>query len=134
MQYMCKLIVVSIISWIILTFLRIAVYSFLVYGLKINLSKGHWIYLIPQIILIIIYSYILVIIFKNFDKYFFLILGIIWLILVLSFEFIGVLVILRKSLIELFEGWKIWKGNIWVLVLFSHLTVPYIIKKIFKKY
>ncbi len=127
---MRKLIIVSISSWTILTLLRIAVHSFLIYGLKIYLSNGNWIFLIPQIILIFIYSYILVIIFKSYDKNSFLILGIIWLILLLSFEFIGVLIIQKKSLIELFEGWKIWKGNIWILVLFSHLAFPYIIKKV----
>ncbi len=126
------IIIVSIISWIILTLLRIAVHSFLAYGLKINLSNGHWIYLVPQIILIIIYSYILVIIFRSFDINSFLVLGIIWLVLLLNFEFIGVLVIQKKSLSELFEGWKIWRGNIWTLVLLSHLITPYIIKKIIK--
>jgi hypothetical protein len=126
------IIIVSVISWIVLTSLRVAVQSFLSYGLKIKRSNGHWIYLVPQIILIIIYAYILVITFKGFDEKSFLILGIIWLILVLSFEFIGVLVIQKKSLDELFEGWKIWKGNIWTLVLLSHLIIPYIMRGIVK--
>jgi hypothetical protein len=69
-------------------------------------------------------------IFRSFDPNAFLILGIIWLVLVLIFEFIGSLVIQKKSLDELFEGWKIWRGNIWTLVLLSHLSVPYILKNI----
>ncbi len=125
---MWTLIIISIISWIVLTLLRIAIQSFLAYGLKIHLSNGHWVYLVPQIALIIVYSYILVVVFNGFTENYFLILGIIWLVLVLSFEFIGVLVIQKKSLSELFEGWKIWKGNIWILVLLSHLTIPYLIK------
>jgi hypothetical protein len=124
------IIIVAIISWIILTLLRIAIHSFLFYGLKISLSNGHWIYLIPQIILIVVYSYAVVLTFRSFDRNAFLALGIVWLVLVLSFEFIGVLVIQKKSLSELFEGWKIWKGNIWTLVLLSHLIIPYLMKKI----
>jgi hypothetical protein len=121
---------VSIISWIILTLLRVAVQSLLVYGVKVKPSNGNWIYLIPQIILIIFYSYAVIMIFRSFDPNAFLILGIIWLVLVLIFEFIGSLVIQKKSLDELFEGWKIWRGNIWTLVLLSHLSVPYILKNI----
>jgi hypothetical protein len=127
---MISIIMVSIISWIILTLLRVAVQSLLVYGVKVKPSNGNWIYLIPQIILIIFYSYAVIMIFRSFDPNAFLILGIIWLVLVLIFEFIGSLVIQKKSLDELFEGWKIWRGNIWTLVLLSHLSVPYILKNI----
>jgi hypothetical protein len=129
---MWTIIIVSIISWIILTLLRIAVHSFLANGLKIKHSNGHWVYLVPQIILVLVYSYILILIFKNFNDISFLALGIIWLLLLLSFEFIGNLVIQKKSLGELFEGWKIWKGNIWILVLLSHLFIPYILEKIIR--
>jgi hypothetical protein len=58
----------------------------------------------------------------------FLALGAIWLLLVLCFEFIGVLVIQKNSLAELFEGWKIWEGRIWILVLSSPLLAPYFVK------
>ncbi len=125
-------IIVTIISWIILTLLRVGLHLTLANGFKIKLANGHWIYLIPQIILIIIYSYIIVILFHNFDAIYFFIMGLIWLVLVLCFEFIGTLIIQKKSLEELFEGWKIWKGHIWTLVLLSHLIIPFIIKEFLK--
>jgi hypothetical protein len=62
----------------------------------------------------------------------FLALGVIWLALVLSFEFIGVLVIQKKRLDDLFEGWKIGKGHIWTLVLLAHLAAPYAIKSMIR--
>ena len=127
---MGKLILVSVISWTILTLLRVGVHLFLANGLGIKRANGHWLYLTPQIILIAVYSYILVLLLQSFDQEFFLVLGAIWLVLVLSFEFIGVLAIQKKSLEELFEGWKIWKGRIWTLVLLSHLFMPYIIKRL----
>jgi hypothetical protein len=129
---MGMLILVSVVSWIILTLLRVGVHLFLANGLGIERANGHWLYLTPQIILITIYSYAIVAIFRGFDKESLLVLGAIWLVLVLCFEFIGILVIQKKSLDELFEGWKIWKGHIWTLVLLSHLFMPYIIKHIAK--
>jgi hypothetical protein len=102
---MLVLIIVSIISWIILTLLRVILHTLLASGLKIKLPTSHWIYLLPQIILITIYSYLLVLMFRSYSENSFIILGIIWLILLLCFEFIGVLVIQKKSLVELFEGW-----------------------------
>jgi hypothetical protein len=128
---MPTLIIVSITSWVVLTLLRIAVHSFLARGLRIQLANGHWIYLVPQIVLIAFYSYILIVMFKGFTANSFLALGVIWLVLVLSFEFIGVLVIQKKTLSELFEGWKIWKGHIWTLVLLSHLIIPFLVKNAF---
>jgi hypothetical protein len=129
---MWTIIIVSIISWILLTLMRIGVHLFLANGLKIRHSNGHWIYLVPQIILIIAYSYVLVLVFNNFTANAYLALGVIWLFLVLSFEFVGTLVIQKKSMIELFEGWKIWKGHIWTLVLISHLAIPYLLKLLVK--
>ena len=125
---MWMLVLISVASWIILTLLRVGIHLFLSNGLSIKRANGHWLYLIPQIILITVYSYILVLLFQNFDKYSFFVLGVIWLVLLLCFEFIGVLIIQKKSLDELFEGWKIWKGHIWTLVLLSHLFMPYVIK------
>jgi hypothetical protein len=127
---MWMLFLVSVVSWIILTLLRVGIHLFLANGLSIKRANGHWLYLTPQIILITIYSYAVVAVFQGFDKESFLVLGAIWLVLVLCFEFIGVLVIQKKSLDELFEGWKIWKGHIWTLVLLSHLFMPYLIKQI----
>jgi hypothetical protein len=69
----------------------------------------------------LLYSYLVVILFPGFTIGDFLIM-------VLSFEFIGVLIIQKKSLGDLFEGWKIWKGHIWTIVLFFHLMGPYLVK------
>jgi hypothetical protein len=96
------LILVSIVSWTILTLLRVGVHLFLANGLGIKRANGHWLYLTPQIILITIYSYAVVTVFQGFDKESLLVLGAIWLVLVLCFEFIGVLVIQKKSFDELF--------------------------------
>jgi hypothetical protein len=126
---MWTLLIVSVVSWVILTLLRVAVHLLLANGLKIHLANGHWIYLVPQIILILVYSYVLIVVFTGFTANSFLALGVIWLVLVLCFEFVGVLAIQKKNLNELFEGWKIWKGHIWTLVLLSHLVVPYLIKR-----
>jgi hypothetical protein len=125
---MWSLIIVAVASWVVLTLLRVALHTFLANGLKIHLANGHWIYLIPQIVLVLVYSYVLIAVFTGFTANSFLVLGVIWLVLLLCFEFVGVLVIQKKSLNELFEGWKIWKGHIWTLVLLSHLAVPYLIK------
>lgn len=127
---MWTIVVVSVVSWVVLTLLRVAVHFSLANGLKIRRANGHWIYLVPQILLILVYSYLLVVMFSTFTANSFLTLGVIWLGLVLCFEFVGVLVFQKKSLNELFEGWKIWKGHIWTLVLLSHLAVPYIVKRV----
>ena len=122
------LIVVSVASWIVLTVLRVLVHVFLSKGLGTRRANGHWLYLLPQIVLILLYSLLVVVLFPGFSSRNFLIMGAIWLALVLAFEFVGSLAIQKKSLGELFEGWKIWKGHIWTIVLAFHLTGPYLAK------
>ena len=114
-------------SWLILTALRALIFFAWLPIVGRNWPRGHWVVLAPQIVLIFAISYGLLKIFPLKTSAYWLDMGIYWLILTLAFEFIGVLVFEKGTLALLFEGWKIWKGNIWVLVLLSCLLAPYIL-------
>jgi hypothetical protein len=117
-------------SWLILTALRVIIYFAWLPIVGRNWPRGYWVLLAPQIVLIFAYSYGLMKIFPLKDSQYWLSIGIYWLALTLAFEFIGVLGFEKGNLKLLFEGWKIWKGNIWVLVLLSYFLAPYVLSKV----
>ena len=121
-------------SWLILTALRSLIFFAWLPIVGRNWPRGHWVLLVPQIVLIFAYSYGFLRIFPLKSSQEWLYIGIYWLALTLAFEFIGVLVFEKGTLELLFEGWKIWKGNIWVLVLLSHLLAPYILYKLIGRF
>jgi hypothetical protein len=129
-----KIIGIAFISWIILTSLRILVHFLWTKIIGNKWPRGYWVLLVPQIVFIFIFSYLLITILPLQNAVHWLYIGVLWLIYTLAFEFIGVLVFEKGGLTLLFEGWKIWKGNIWVLVLLSHLFAPYLISIIFNIY
>ena len=114
-------------TWLILTALRILILLLWMQIVGRNWPRGYWVLLAPQIVLIFAYSYGLLKIFPLKSSQEWLYMGIYWLALTLAFEFIGVLGFEKGNLALLFEGWKIWKGNIWVLVLLSCLLAPFIL-------
>jgi hypothetical protein len=117
-------------SWLILTALRVLVYFSWLPIVGRNWPRGYWVLLAPQIVLIFAYSYCFLKFFPLKDSLYWLHIGIYWLTLTLVFEFIGVLGFEKGNLKLLFEGWKIWKGNIWVLVLLSYFLAPYVLNKV----
>jgi hypothetical protein len=121
-----KTIGIAFLLWIILTGLRVLVFLLWTKIVGSNWPRGYWVLLVPQIVLIFLFSILIVRVLPSQNPIFWLDIGIGWLIFTLAFEFIGVLVFEKGGLSLLFEGWKIWKGNIWVLVLLSHLFAPYI--------
>jgi hypothetical protein len=121
-----KLIGMGFLSWLVLTGLRVGVFFAWSKIVGQNWPRGHWVLLVPQIVLIFIYSFVLLKIFPSNGPQYWLGIGACWLLFTLAFEFIGVLVFEKGTLALLFEGWKIWKGNIWTLVLLSHLLAPYL--------
>lgn len=129
-----RIVEIAFLSWIILTALRILVHIFWTKIIGGNWPRGYWVLLVPQILLIFIFSFLFIIIFplQHILDWFYI--GICWIIYTLVFEFVGVLVFGKDSLSLLFEGWKIWKGNIWVLVLLSHLFAPYLISSVINIY
>lgn len=118
---------IAFLSWIILTGLRVLVFFGWRKIVGSNWPRGHWMLLAPQVLLVFFFSWLMVAVLPNHDPNFWLYTGMCWLFFTLAFEFIGVLVFEKGGLALLFEGWKIWKGNIWVLVLLSHLFAPYLI-------
>jgi hypothetical protein len=129
-----KIIGIALFSWIILTSLRILVHFLWTKIIGNKWPRGYWVLLVPQIVFIFIFSFLLITILPLQNAVHWLYIGVLWLIYTLAFEFIGVLVFEKGGLTLLFEGWKIWKGNIWVLVLLSHLFAPYLISIIFNIY
>ena len=121
-------------SWLILTVLRVFIFLIWLQIVGRNWPRGYWVLLTPQIIMIFACSYGLLKIFPLKSSQDWLTMGIWWLVLTLAFEFIGVLVFEKGNLALLFEGWKIWKGNIWVLVLLSYLLAPFILSKFFGQF
>ena len=121
-------------SWLILTALRALIFFAWMQIVGRNWPRGHWVLLTPQIVLIFAFSYGLLRIFPVKGSTYWLEMGIYWLFLTLAFEFIGVLVFEKGTLALLFEGWKIWKGNIWVLVLLSCLLAPFILSRLFGRF
>jgi hypothetical protein len=121
-------------SWLLLTAVRVLTFFIWQRIVGRNWPRGHWVLLAPQIVLIFAYSYGLLKIFPLNDPQYWLDIGIYWLALTLAFEFIGGLGFEKGNLALLFEGWKIWKGNIWVLVLLSHLLAPFILRIIISRF
>ena len=129
-----KIFGMSVLLWLILTALRVLIFFPWQLIVGKNWPRGSWVLLAPQIILIFAFSYGLLRIFPLKDSQYWFYMGIYWLVLTLAFEFIGGLVFEKGTLALLFEGWKIWKGNIWVLVLLSHLLAPYILYKLIGRF
>ena len=129
-----KIIGIALFSWIILTSLRILVHFLWTKIIGNKWPRGYWVLLVPQIVFIFIFCFLLITILPLQNAVHWLYIGVLWLIYTLAFEFIGVLVFETGGLTLLFEGWKIWKGNIWVLVMLSHLFAPYLISIIFNIY
>ena len=128
-----KFIGIGSLSWLILTALRVGVFFAWSKVVGENWPRGHWVLLTPQIVLIFAFSFALLKIFPSSSHQYWLGIGACWLVLTLAFEFIGVLVFEKGTLALLFEGWKIWKGNIWTLVLLSHLFAPYLLSLIINR-
>jgi hypothetical protein len=122
-----EIIGIAFLSWIILTVLRVSIHLLWTKIVGRNWPRGYWVLLAPQIVLIFIFSFFFITFLPLEDAIYWLYIGICWPIYTLAFEFIGVLVFEKGGLSLLFEGWKIRKGNIWVLVLLSHLFAPYVV-------
>lgn len=114
-------------SWVVLTASRVLVFILWTKLVSSDWPRGHWVLLAPQVIWIFIFSFLFIRVVPSQDAQYWLYIGTCWLIYTLVFEFVGVLVFEKGSLSLLFEGWKLWKGNIWVLVLLSHLFAPYLV-------
>ena len=121
-------------SWLILTILRALIFYIWLLIVGRNWPRGYWVLLAPQIVLIFAYSYGLLKTFPLKSSQDWLFIGIYWLALTLAFEFIGVLGFEKGNLALLFEGWKIWKGNIWVLVLLSYFLAPFLLSQLIGRF
>ena len=121
-------------SWLIITVLRVLIFLIWLQIVGRNWPRGYWVLLAPQVIMVFAGSYCLLKIFPLKSSQEWLTTGIYWMVLTLAFEFIGGLGFEKSTLAHLFEGWKIWKGNIWVLVLLSYLLAPFIISKFFGQF
>jgi hypothetical protein len=53
--------------------------------------------------------------------------GFLWLPLALLFEWGGSLVILRRPVDEILQGWQVWKGYMWPYVLATYLSANVIV-------
>ena len=120
-----KFIGLGFLSWLLLTALRVGVFFGWSRIVGRKWPRGHWVLLLPQIALVFAFSLAFLDLYPWIGSPVWLQIGIDWLVFTLAFEFVGVLVFEKGDLAFLFEGWKIWKGNIWVLVLLSHLLAPY---------
>ena len=57
--------------------------------------------------------------------------GVLWLALTLIFEWAGSLLIQRRPVDEILEGWQIWKGYMWPYVLAAYLSANVVIGWLF---
>lgn len=121
-----KLAGIALLSWIVLTTLRALVFVLWNKVIGRDWPRGYWVVLAPQIVLVFLFSWLFVGAYYLPSANDWLFLGACWLVYTLIFEFVGVLVFEKGGLALLFQGWKLWKGNIWVLVLLSHLFAPYL--------
>ncbi|TFG06558.1 MAG: hypothetical protein EU539_07350 [Promethearchaeota archaeon] len=66
---------------------------------------------------------------KNFAREDTIILGIIWLILTIIFEFAFGILIVGNSLENLIADYNIFEGRVWIFFLISLLVAPFIVNK-----
>ncbi len=121
-----KLFKFGFISWFGLTVIRLLGHYTWLNVIGPGWPRGYWFRIFPQIIVISIFSYFLIKKYNSYKPLFWMNIGVLWLTFTLMFEFGGGHFIAGESFELLFEGWKFWKGNIWILVLLSHLLMPYI--------
>ncbi|MDF1497110.1 MAG: hypothetical protein P1P90_03540 [Patescibacteria group bacterium] len=127
----------SLLAWLSLVFLAIingSIRNYIYEPIVGNLA-AHQISSVFFILVIFLVSYLFLLFTKpNFPSYHLLIIGLIWLLLTLAFEFLFGHFVAGHSWAKLFADYNILKGRIWSLVIITTLIAPFIINKfIFKK-
>jgi len=96
------------------------------YQKKICEHKGHQVSTITLLIFISLYCYFIFNLWKLESETEAIIVGIIWLVLTLAFEFLFGHFVSKKEWKVLFKDYNILKGRLWILIPLWTAIVPYL--------
>ena len=101
-----------------------------VYEPRYGVLRAHRIGMTSRIVYIFVFAYVLDVVAKLTTVGDYLLAGFYWLVMILAFEWIGSLIILRP-MHEILEGWQVEKGFMWPYVLLTYLFSPLVVGLIF---
>jgi hypothetical protein len=90
---------------------------------------AHQIGMITRILINFVFAYLLLLYAEEYHTLDLILVGVLWLILTLIFEWGGSLAI-GRPVSEIIVGWNIFEGYMWPYVLLSYLLAPLIVGKI----
>ena len=123
----------SFVFWIFLIFVAIANAGVRekILENKLNKLKSHQVSTISLSIFIFLFSFVFFSIMRfNALEYQYFIVGLMWTLLTVSFEFIFGYFVAKKTIKTLISDYNIFKGKIWILVLIVTFLSPWLINKI----